>query len=363
MKTHWMLYLYRGLLHLYPPHFQAEFAEEMQSVFADLLEDACVDGPFAWLKLCYAELKDLPGAALRQRLDINRLAPAVQASWDGPPKRLELLAGIAVFLLPSVFVFTQPASGLFNTPWLVALGVLFSVVFIAGFVNGLPRWSLPYLGLVLSATSFAAVIQWVADFSAPAALASYGIVVQDQSALLCLEVAWAGLMWLGLFTLAFLVLGMLSLLRRFQPLLSRLRQDWTQFSYILYSGATLALVLAFDGYPRQQPFTLASALCLATGAWLFLHSSQRWQRGLALLGGLSLAMWTAAAGQWLLTPLQDWANWVAWRPQLPDPRLESQRTLLEWGWMVLVLLLPKLLASSSICCRREPSTPKTGGLV
>jgi hypothetical protein len=149
-------------------------------------------------------------------------------------------------------------------------------------------------------------------------------------------------MWLSLFVCTFLVLGLLAVLHKFRPLLDRIRQDWTLASYILYSGTLFTLLLAFDQYRYEASSTITISLCLGTGAWFYLRSPYPWQRTLALLAGLTLAMWTAITGQWPAF-FQDGQGWLQWQVYASEGWFEARRAVFLWGWMVVVILAPALL--------------------
>ena len=339
--------LYRALLRLYPRHFQSEFADEMLQVFAELVGESAAGRPFTLVKTVLTELSSLPGEALRQHLngiqDPEKAARPRDARWEGPPSSKEMLITLAIFVLPAVNILLNlaPAVSVRVLVWLMAL--LFLAVLFAGVLRGFPRWSLPYLGLALSVASFLFLFQWAADLVAPSMLSRLTPAPHDESTWLLLQAFWAGLMWFSLFVLTFLVLGVLALLRRFRSLSWRIQQDWTIMSYILYAGAMFTLLLAFDQYRYKEPYAIASTLCLTTGAWLYLRSSKKWQRTLALLTGLTLAVSAAVAGQLPIVPDQDWRLWLAWHPPESERWFEARRTILEWGWMVLFILAPSWL--------------------
>jgi hypothetical protein len=337
--------LYRTLLMLYPRHFRAEFSEEMIAVNGTALGEAANRGWLVLARTTLRELGSLPREALRQHLRRRDKPARVDAStWEGPPSRREMFVAMGVFVLPVVLIVLNNTllSGAIQLLLLV-VAAAFGMALLVGLVRGFPRWSLPYLGLALSAASFLFVFQWVADLASPAVLARLGAGHWDASTRLVLQGLWAGLMWLSLFVILMVVLGILALARRFSDFLRRIFQDWTQVSYILYGGVLMALVMAFEDYRYEEPYAVASSLCLAAGALLYLRCPQPWQRGMALLSGLTLAMWTAALGKWLIVPAQDWALWFNWHSPQTERWFEAQRTLLEWGWMVLFLLAPALI--------------------
>jgi hypothetical protein len=343
MEQSWLICLYRILLNLYPRRFNAEFADEMESVFADLLSEAITLPRQELLKLLLLELWQLPGEAIRQHLKLKAERPteseARQDGWEGPATRTEMLVGLGVFILPAVAIWFK--SGLNVTiGWLAGL---LTVLFFLGVFRGFPRWSLPYFGMALSAASFVFIFQWAADLVAPSIIFRLGPVAHNEGTHLLLQAFWAGLMWLSLFLLIFVVFGVMALFRRFHSLLWRIRRDWTLVSYILYAGAMFMLALAFNQYRYEKPYAVASTFCLMTGAWLYLRSSKRWKRTLSLLVGLTLAMWTAAAGLWSEGYWQSLNNWQSWGSSESERWFEGFRAILAWGWMVLAICAPALL--------------------
>lgn len=339
MQTRFSLTLYRILLFLFPVAFRSEYAEEMQAIFAEALDDARAKGRWALFQTALVELSGLLGAALRQEMPPTPRPAEQTGIWIGPPSRRELILVLAVFVLPGVSVW-------FNLPveiLSVVVGVLLAGVILTGLLRGFQRWTLPAFGLGISAFSFIFLFQWAADLVTPAMLSDLGIVPQDESTRLLLHAFWAGLMWFSLFALTFMVLGVLALVRRFRMLLVNVWQDWTLASYILYSGAIFTLLVTFDQYRYEKTYALASTLCLATGAWLYLRSARQWQRTLALFTGMTLAMGAVAASQWTAATLADWRNLFSWYPSGGEHGFEAHRVLLDWLWMVLFLLAPILL--------------------
>jgi hypothetical protein len=343
--------LYWILLKLFPRGFSSIFGEEMVCVFEAVLEEADRKGRVAILWAVLRELGCLPLEALRLHLSGDKSLPGLRSTgWEGPPTRKEGLLMLGLFALPILGLFYQHAV-FFSARRLVylACGVVLGVVLV-GFLKGFPRWSLPYLGLVLATASFVLIMECGADTLSPQVMEKLGFLPQTADARLVIEVLWSGMLWLGLFALTGMVLGLLALLKRCQVLLQRIRQDWTLVSYILYSGVLAALGLSFSRHFAKNIYAVASIACLALGAWLFLRSPRAWQRLLALLGGLTLAVSMAAAGQWPLHPLDTWESAV-WLGSIGS---SSLLPVLEWGWIVIFLLAPGVL---HLHPRRRGSTP------
>lgn len=88
--------LYALLVRLYPRKFRDKFADEMQSVFADSIAEAAQRGLAALIALCLQELRDLPGAILREHWQARSksiMEKKPRMSW------LELLCATIPFLL------------------------------------------------------------------------------------------------------------------------------------------------------------------------------------------------------------------------------------------------------------------------
>jgi hypothetical protein len=356
MERSCLIHLYRALLNLYPRGFKAEFSDEMEGLFADLVSESLTRRGL--LKLLWTELAHLPGEALRQHLHehAERCAESGDRAdgWEGPATRAEMMVALGVFILPALAIWFK--SGLNVTSgWLA--GIL-TILFFLGVQRGFPRWSLPYFGLALSAVSFVFIFQWAADLAAPSVISYLGAAPHNESTHLLLQVFWAGLMWLSLFMLVLAVFGILTLFRRFRSLLTRIRQDWTLVSYILYAGAMFMLALAFNQYRYDRPYAIASTFCLMTGAWLYLRSSQRWKRTLSLVAGLTLAMWTAAFGLWSGGFWQNLSHWQSWGSLENERWFEGLRTILAWGWMIIAICAPALLR---FLPRPDPQKPVGSG--
>jgi len=330
---------YQLLLHLYPASFREEYGEEMLSIFQEAIDEARLLGGLAVWKVLAAELSSLPGAAIRYHFGDGSIKIKRTNDWEMPPNRREVLVALAVFMLPGSAILLNLPVELIS----ISLIGLLAGVLLTGLVRGFQRWSLPALGLGLSAFSFMYLFQWAADLVTPGMLANLGILPHDESTRLILHGFWAGLMWLSLFALTFLALGLLALVRKFRILIVRIRQDWTIASYILYSGAIFTLLLTFNQYRYEKSYAVASSLCLATGAWFYLRSRRWWQRTLSLLTGLTLATGSIAASQWPADSLASWRQILIWFPSGGERLFEIHRVLLDWGWMVLFLLAPIMI--------------------
>ena len=333
--------LFSALLRFYPAEYRQEFSEEMQEVFAQATADASRSGSFSLVSLLINEALDLPLAVVRVHRQVrsNRKDLTAATVPKTPPglSWRELLVALAVFLLPAMMILANTRT---SQPGDISAGLLFLAVMIAaGLLRGVPLWSLPYLGLILVVAGYLYLFQWIASLVSPALISNFTPGPWDRSTYLLLTIISNGMLWMMLFCLTLLVVALLALLNRFQPLFSRTRQDWTMLSYILYGESVFALLFLFENHRFERSFIIASLLCLGVGLWFYLRSPARWKRLLALLGGLSLAMWIAVYGAT--------ASTAAGMLTLNNLRAFNSPTgllLLIWLGMLVMLLLPGLLA-------------------
>lgn len=341
MVISWFTHLYGVLLRFYPRGFQEEFGEEMQEAFSLALSDARSKGRLALGRFFLSEMTALPlSVAQIWRHDAQTRAGSARHAagerlWEQSWR--EVLLGLVVFLLPAwMALINQPAeeAAVRNLP----AALLFLVVMTGlGWLGGFPLWSRPYLGLVLVIAGYLHVFMWIGGLISPALISNFTPGPWNRDTYLVLQVVSSGMMWLMLFCLTLLVVALLAVFNRFQPLLKRVRHDWTLLSYILYGEAAFALLLLWSNGARPD-YALTSLVCMGAGIWFFLNSAANWQRVLALLTCLTLAMSVAALGKGAFSLSQAWASWLELRPS------ESGRLLLSWLGMAAALLLPGLLA-------------------
>ena len=336
------------LLRLYPPGFRTTFESEMQAVFSKTIRDASEQGAFSIGLVILRELRDLPTAALNERLlekQSGSKQPGNSAAKPAKPlTHIEILLALAVFLVPAGFILYNSApSPLVNKlvpPILIALLLAGSVV---GVIKRFPRWSLPYFGLILSAIVFLFLFQGEAQRMSALLASRFAFHPNDELSRLLLVIFWDGMVWLSLLALVTFSVLLLSRVPKFVPLVQRMLEDWTQLSYLFYGSSMLALVLTFDAYNYDTEIALVALLCLAVGAWVYLRSNHPGRRFLALIAGLTLAMLVAFTGKWMLGPQFDWTAWL--HISLPGYGrwLDPGQGLVGWAWMVVVIALPGLL--------------------
>lgn len=338
--------VHAALLRLYPSSFQDTYADEMQAVFAQTAKNAAESGFLAVSRVIWRELSDAPITAVRERV-LNWKRRERKAGYQPSRTQLtrsEMLVALAVFLIPAGLILLNAApSTQIERTLRPAIWILLLLGAMVGLIKRFPRWSLPYIGLVVASIVFLYLFRWEAQRIATFMASRFVSQPQNELGRLMLTAFWEGVVWLSLLILIAFIVLLAALLPRFRHRIRHLQEDWTQFSYLLYGGAMLALVLTFEEYRYEEPYALIALLCLAAGAWGYLRSNRRIHGFLSLLAGATLAMWIAAAGIWLLVPQQSWSAWFQSHSSEGERWFEAQRALIAWVWMVAVLALPGLL--------------------
>lgn len=221
-----------------------------------------------------------------------------------------------------------PQSVLVNGIAIVLL-VILGILCLIGLAKGLPRWSLTYLGFLISIFSvyqFSAWLDrwWIRSFPS----------LYDRSWFLG-QVAYQGMLWVGLSVVALF----LVLLIAFIPFLRRFKQDWMLLLLFLYGSSPFALLLTFDDYVNEEPYKLLAFLVLGAGLWLYLHTQNPRRQFWALFGGLTVSLLIAAIAKAIIFSSPAW----------PYPRHsfswqnEMMSTIIMWMWIGLGMLVPLLL--------------------
>ncbi len=337
-----IVWVYTLLLRLYPPRFRAEFEAEMQSVLAAEMAGAAKRGMAAVAGVCWRELRDAPVAIIREYWNERSLVMNTQslerASWWG------VLATLVAFPLAAIprreelpqIVQFAAFYGLFG---------LTIVLLMIGVVKGLPVWSLPSAGLFLAVFTFWLGFQDLRKFT------SWVVSTGPGKYFVWLYLPYhpisqiinSGSLWLTLLAVLITLTAAAAILPPLRSLYRRFRRDWTLLSFIVYGASPISLFLTFDEYKHEGLYAAASVLLLAVGAWLYLWSTFRWQRWLVLFTAFTMAMATVAAGKWLILPVQDWPG-LQGKP-IPEVRywFEVLPTMVEWGWIMIVMAAPALL--------------------
>ncbi len=331
-----LLALYRALLRLYPPAFRARFGAEMEDVFVAALAEA--RDPLAAAALCVRELRDLPAAALAERAAErrnerrDRMAALPPAHHTSRREMAGVLVLVVVYgILPAainlLIPYWEPPQ---SSAWLFA-AVLLTPVAILPLValwRGMPRWSLPLFGFGLALLS---------AYQVGGAFERTGFgQIRWTDSIYLVQFVFAFTIWIGAPLLGFAFYGVCALLPPLRGFARRVHADWTLLSFTLYGGGLFVLIVTLDDYNYDGPWMIASSLCLAAGAWAYLHAKSKNRKIAALLLGFLGAMAVAAVGKALLYPIQSYGQHFT-------VRSEVNSTLMHALWFAAGMLAPALL--------------------
>jgi hypothetical protein len=336
------------MLTCYPAEFRAEFGPEMYAVFYTKLCEAQRKGMITVWELLWRELRGWPGSVLKEHLRerINKMGTQVRYTGSKPLSGIDWLAASVLFILPLIgSVIPRIANGYDLPHWTgyILLSIfLGSVIFalVLAVFRGLPRWSLSYFGFFLTILTFYAI-----------GLGLWGLLVVPPWMLifgprdswsLPVNLLYNGLMvaftWLLVLLVAIVVINLLRNWPRVDALWQHIREDWTHLSFLLYGGSVFYIWLIFDEYRYEDSWISGAFVCLAIGAWFYLRAKGQNMRILALISGVTAALWVVTVGKWILVPMQDWPV------NIESERIfEPLRTIGSWIVTLVALLAPALL--------------------
>lgn len=342
---------YRALLAFYPSEFRAEFGEEMQDVFAAAVAEARHHGGERAWRLIWRETRDWPGAVWQAHLDIRKGHAMMDSRSNSPAPltRNEMIVAMALFVLPAVpaavkFVFGyHTVTSSISSGLTIILIVFTAVVLVLGFRRGVPRWSVPFLGVAVTAIVMLELSWRIWELFYQPVETAIGYHTKTLQVRVLYSTLREGFFWFATFITATILIMLLAIWPRTRRLAQAIRQDWTLLSLMLYSGVVFNLELVFEEYAYDELLKIACWTILAVGAWIYLRSRSPRRRILALLAGVTLVYWISAVGKWYLVPLQSWGAWFHYDYETYCA-FEFWRTLAEWGWVILFMLTPALTA-------------------
>jgi hypothetical protein len=334
--------LYGLLLHLYPRRFRDEFSWEMQAVFERALADASGARLWAVFVVTWRELRDWPRAVIIAHLRERRRTMEPGSISARPVPWWAMLAALSVFVLPVLAASFTIVSR--SVEQVLFLGLL-AFALLAFAVDTVktrraPRWSLPYAGLLLVVP-----VSFLVRGSGPLTRL-HGRVVRagDELSRYTWQAIRGGELWLSLLGILGLVVLLCATLPPLRLAWRAIRREWTGLSFLLYGTVVFVYFVDLNEYQYEGPYVVAGMLSLALGAWTYLRGKTTRRRMLALLSGMTLAMWIMAIGKWVIVPRQDWPLWFGWHPPESERWFESLGEVIAWVWMMVALLAPALLA-------------------
>jgi len=266
---------------------------------------------------------------------------------EKPLKRGEMLTAMIIFLLPLFSILTITDNNL--PQWMAIFVVILfwgAILFALGkaITKRLPRWSLPYLGIVLMPGIILSLSSRFWGWLYPYFIQSFGS--RSNWSLLTRIIYVEAFEFFIIFSIllgALMLVNFLRLLPYTRGVWGRIRADWTQLSFMLYGGLVFNIILLFEEYRYEELWKFMAWLCLALGAWLYLRAAGKKQRILALIGGSSGAMWIVTVAKWVLVPLQKWPTGYPVSPSEASRWVETSSALFGWVWILIMLIAPALL--------------------
>lgn len=324
MKAKWVGQVYGLLLSFYPPAFRAEFAEEMQTVFA---ETASENGGLSTL---LREAHDWPGAVTRAWLNLEA---DMNQNTVTPVSRRQAFLGALPFLTFGVVAMVGKIPGtpytlfLHYGAWLLAL-----IGFVIGWAKGFPRWTMAYWGWAL-------VYSWW----------MMGMPLDNLVGRMASSRELLG--WRAWIPVAVAALAALLLTRSLRPLahgLAALWQDWTQLSLGMYAlFAFVFLIYDENHHPYLLAFMLVGTAAFAGSVWAYLRARSMVGRALALLGGAVIGV-TASM---ICEATWDWHGYYN-LPAEAYTRTPLQTLLIIVLW-VAILYWPALVGLARLLATRR----------
>jgi len=290
---------YANLIKFYPVRFRETFAEEMISVFEETINRAARRGFWALIQLVLIEFLSAPSILFRVYRDYWLSAdspwikvrykiaqffrfPASSARLDGRDSWKQASLEMALFLIMGLVLilqtylpFEKSGSGWQRSFEIVEPVILLVTlpILIFGLIKGLPRWAFPPGGILLGYCVIAGLIAQLFPFILVIFLAISGLTIASVWVHSHHHPLPTFLRWLG----------------------SSLSLDLTRLSFAFYAVTPSLIILAYDDAQlnNRTPYLAISAICMTVGALGFVRSHKPYHQILALLTGVSLAIWLA----------------------------------------------------------------------
>jgi hypothetical protein len=293
--------------------------------------------------LFWREIHDLPGAIWQAHLRARMKMSSNRFDGEKTLRSSELLAAMMLFLLPIVSILFTTGINLPNWANILLVFTFWGCIFFSvglAVTKRLPRWSLPYLGVLLVIGLLFAQFDRVWTWTYPYFIQAFGSRPTWPFGIRIIYGGGGALsMMLLILASAIMLVGILSLFPATRKLWYRIHSDWTQLSFLIYGSLVFFVSIAFEEFQYDELSKLIAWISLALGAWLYLRSNGLRQRILALLGGATGAMWVIAISYWVLIPLQNWptryANDFRWT--------DTGTAIIGWICFILILIAPVLL--------------------
>jgi len=288
IKTDLIYRVYSICLHFYPHSFKEIYQDEMLDVFNEQITSA---GRFqAQVKLCLRELRDLPFALFNAHSNNRRLPPMKTLNrWfihqDGSWQEilLALIPCLLLALFPNILMLvpftaniTIPITGI---SIVLALFVILATLGIIGLLVRLPRWAMPYAGMLVGGVSLAAPVTFSIVFDelgenfawwqGPLIVLGLFVVLQLAFFSVCFWLAWR---------LPFI-----------QDFYQKVKQDYTIVAFAMYGSALIFVLGHFEDLSNSQWFGVICSVPLIASTWGFLRTKKKGAKMAWLMGGITLS--------------------------------------------------------------------------
>lgn len=330
---HFISRWYSEILCLYPRKFRDEFAEEMQVVFRDSIDEAVKDGILSVTHICLRELGGLPFNIL-------------QEFWHEFRKKETIMSTSKETLSKSTTDLKDPRGALIGTLPFVLFGIasiigrriipfggiyidlaVYAIVLLGllmGLIKGVPRWAYSYLGWVL-------VYGWQWSNMNTYGLKIFGFQINH----------WSWQVWPPLLVTIGIALLWSRSLDPLRGLMRGIWQNWTSLSLMMYTFAAFAQLFYDENHhPYLFAFIIGSTLAISVGAWMFLQNTSTWKQVISLLSGFIAAsiIGSISYATW------DWATYYG-IPQGPSQAwyVSAMRSILIYAFWSVILFWPALV--------------------
>jgi hypothetical protein len=332
IMTHILIRLYKFLLRFYPRGFQAQYRDEMVSVFTQsITAEPGIKSGYLFLR----ELFDLPGSILSvynaQGLHGGNMSK--QKEYIAPVAHWEALIGTLPFLgfgITSMLSKTEQ----FNDPRVIFLYLAFYGLallgLLIGWIRDFPLWSYGYIG-------------WSLVFTWWWSLASIN------------GAYWGLLIWFAVGLVVLIALLWKRSLVPIEKFFKDIFNDWSRLSLAMYTFiAFIYLLYDENHHPYLFVFMSASTFVIAAGAWLFLRGASLRGRIGSIFGGLVVAnvISQISNNTW------DAQAYYNLSQGLPTPwYMTVFRTVMILSFLIAILFWPAIIGLGQYLIDRQAGNP------
>jgi len=338
----WLVRIYAKTLEIYPQDYRCDFTDEMQDVFNLRVEDASREGLWGLLQLALGELADLPWTLLALYARERRMSamPKRLNRWfvHEPGSLPELILAsvpfLVLFMFPGVFSFKAIENSVPQILGLSLLGflaLLLAALGMVGLLVSLPRWAMPYAGVLISLfpllmlMASGAVSFFFGGLEAPWWLR---MVAFELLYLFALGITMILVMWLS---------QKVSLTTDFPD---QVKRDRSLISFAMYGGITVFVLGMYEDITGAGLYILLTTIPVLIGTWIYLHQQSSVWRVITLAAATTIAMGIAFFAN---VQLVDWVSPVAFEIGSLSITRSLLSIILTWLLCEAMLCLPIFL--------------------